>query len=136
MENYDMPDYGPRDIEDDYFQEIYRADKALARAEQGDLDAMFQIGCCFYFGEGRSENYRMALKYLLKPAEAGNACARYYVGRIYETGEQEKEKEYRGVKPDSDKAAVWFAKAAELGHEEAAKALERLKAAGQKSCEK
>ncbi len=44
----DTPDYGPRDIDDEYFQDIYRADRALARAEKGDIDAMLKIGECFY----------------------------------------------------------------------------------------
>lgn len=130
MKNEELPDYGPRDIEDEYFQEIYRADRALARAQQGDLEAMYEIGQCFYFGEGRRENYRLALKYLLRPAEEGNACAQYYVGCIYETGEKENEKEFKGVKPNPNEAAKWFAKAAAFGHEEAAKALERVNAAG------
>lgn len=85
------------------------------------------MGLRFYFGEGRQENYRLALRYLLTPAEEGNACAQYYVGRIYETGEATKEKEYKGVAQDPAEAARWFARAAALGHEEAAKALERLR---------
>lgn len=126
MKTEELPDYGPRDIDDDYFQEIYRADRVLARAQKGDREAMYEMGLRFYFGEGRQENYRLALKYLLTPAEEGNACAQYYVGRIYETGEKENEKEYKGVAENPVEAARWFAKAAELGHEEASKALERL----------
>ena len=136
MKNEELPDYGPRDIDDEYFQEIYRADRVLARAEKGDPEAMYEMGKCFYFGEGRQENYRLALKYFLRPAEEGNACAQYYIGCIYEAGETEKEKEYKGVRQDHDEAAVWFAKAAALGHEEAAKALERLGAARRNSREK
>lgn len=129
MKNEELPDYGPRDIEDEYFQEIYRADRILARAEKGDPEAMYEMGRCFYLGEGRQENYRLALKFLLKPAEEGNACAQYYVGLIYEEGENENEKEFKGVRQDSDEAARWFARAAALGHEKAAKALDRVNAA-------
>ena len=136
MKNEELPDYGPRDIEAEYFQEIYRADRVLARAEKGDPEAMYEMGLRFYFGEGRQENYRLALKYLLKPAEDGNACAQYYVGRIYETGEMENEEEYKGVEQNLYEAARWFAKAVKLGHEEAAKALERLGTEGSVSCEK
>lgn len=127
MKTEELPDYGPRDIDDDYFQEIYRADRVLARAQKGDREAMYEMGLRFYFGEGRQENYRLALKYLLTPAEEGNACAQYYVGRIYETGEKENEKEYKGVAENPVEAARWFARAAALGHEEADKALERLR---------
>lgn len=126
MKNDELPDYGPRDIDDDYFRDIYRADRALYRAENGDPEAMYEIGKCFYFGEGRNENYRLALRYLLKAAETGNACAQYYVGRIYETGEKENEREYKGVKQDVNEACRWFAKAAGLGHKEAAQAFGRL----------
>lgn len=136
MKHEELPDYGPRDIDDEYFQEIYRADRVLARAEKGDLEAMYEMGLRFYFGEGRRENYRLALKYFLKPAEEGNACAQYYVGSIYETGETENEKEFRGVKQNPEEAALWFAKAAALGNEDAAKALERLREAGLVSSEK
>lgn len=127
MKDEELPDYGPRDIDDDYFREIYRADRVLARAQKGDPEAMYEMGLCFYFGEGRQENYRLALKFFLKPAEDGNADAQYYVGCIYETGEATKEKEYKGVAQDPAEAARWFARAAALGHEEAAKALERLR---------
>ncbi len=127
MKNNGLPDYGPRDIEDEYFQEIYKADRVLARAKNGDPEAIYEIGKRFYFGEGRSENYRLALQYLIQAAETGNASAQYYVGCIYETGENENSREYKGVKRDTAEAAAWYAKAAELGHKEAAHALERLK---------
>lgn len=133
MKDDDMPDYGPRDIEDDYFQDIYRADRILARANSGDLDAMYQMGRCFYFGEGRQENNRLALKFFLKPAEAGNADAMFYVGCIYETGEKESKSEFRGIPQDPAEAARWFARAADLGHKRAAEALERLTGAGIKN---
>lgn len=126
MENDELPDYGPRDIDDEYFQEIYKADRVLARAEKGDPEAIYEIGRRFYFGEGRQENYRLALRYLLKSAETGNACAQYYVGCIYETGEKESETEYKGVTQNYDEAAKWYARAADLGHKEAAHALEQL----------
>lgn len=123
----DTPDYGPRDIDDEYFQDIYRADRALARAEKGDIDAMLKIGECFYFGEGRDENYRFAIKYLLKPAEMGNADAQFYLGRIYQEGEREEAGAYKGVERNLDEAVKWLSKAAAQGHERAAAALAEMK---------
>lgn len=128
MENKPKPDYGPRDIEDDYFQEIYDADRIWRQAQTGDPKAMYEMGKCFYYGTGRSENCRLALQYLLKPAEEGNADAQFLVGRIYEDGELVNESEYQGVTKDLDKAAEWLAKAAEQGHERARQGLERLRA--------
>lgn len=126
MDNNHIPDYGPRDIEHEYFQEVYRADRLLARAKAGDEDAIFEIGKCFYFGEGRSENYRLALDYFLKIAESGNAEAQFYVGCIYEQGETESEQEFRGVEKNLDEAKRWYSKAAEQGFERALQALVRL----------
>ena len=129
MSNDTMPDYGPRDIEDEYFQEIYRADRILRRAEAGDPEAMTQMGRCFYMGEGRQENYRLALKYLRKPAEMGDAVAQYYCGLIYEDGEPEVPREFRGVPRDPAEARRWLGLAAAQGCEKAVKALERLNGA-------
>lgn len=126
MDNNHIPDYGPRDIEHEYFQEVYRADRLLARAKAGDEDAIFEIGKCFYFGEGRSENYRLALDYFLKIAESGNAEAQFYVGCIYEQGETENKRAFKGVVKNYDEAVKWFSKAAQQGFEKAIQALERL----------
>ena len=44
-------------------------------AEQGDTDAQFALGKCYYYGNGTEVNYETAARWIQKAAEQGNADA-------------------------------------------------------------
>lgn len=69
----------------------------LDAAEQGDADAMYKIGICYYVGKGGAptlikgefpfeRDYNKAFKYLSKAADKGSALAMMNLGNIYQTG--------------------------------------------------
>ena len=90
---------------------------ALA-AEQGNAEAQFYLGTCYYKGEGVEQNYSEAVKWFRKAADQGVASAQYLLGFYYECG--------KGVEQDLKEAKNWYRKAADQGFELAIVALERL----------
>ena len=80
-------------------------------AEQGDADAQYYLGLCYYRGEGIKQNYEDAVKWYRKAADQGNANAQYRLGYCYEHGE--------GVPLDYEEAVKWYRKAAEQGYGDA-----------------
>ncbi|MBQ8247053.1 MAG: SEL1-like repeat protein [Lachnospiraceae bacterium] len=114
----------------------YYSKKLLKRAKDGDDRAQFEIGNCFFKGNGvdkdteeASEWYLKAMaqgheeagkkfysfysKELEKRAKKGDVLAQFEVGNGY----------YDGfiIKKDLKEASEWYLKAMEQGHEEAAK---------------
>ena len=65
----------------------------------------------YFNGEGVTQNYRKAPKWVHRAARQGNAEAQYSLGRMYSNGE--------GVPQDYPKALKWYRKAAEQGHADA-----------------
>lgn len=55
-----------------------------------------------YQGKQIPQNYDIALKYLLKAAEANDASSEMFLGIMYEQG--------KGVKKDKSKAREWYKK--------------------------
>ena len=84
-------------------------------AEQGNPDAQLQLGYCYDFGEGVSENKNEAFKWYHKSADQGDANAQYTLAHCYRYGE--------GVSENKKKAFKWYRKSAEQGD-----------AAAQRSC--
>jgi TPR repeat protein len=84
-------------------------------AEQGDIDAQFNLGIMYNFGRGVSQEYKIAAKWYRKAAEQGDARAQFNLGMMYRKGE--------GVSKDFKEAVKWCRKAAEQGY---AKAQSRL----------
>lgn len=80
------------------------------KAEQGDIDAQYELGCLYRSGKHR--NYSAALLWLLKAAEQGHAASQNAVGEIFLWN---KKKQLR----DEKKAFYWFLKAAEQGEAQA-----------------
>lgn len=80
-------------------------------AEQGDAEAQYNLGRCYYDGDGVTQNYKMAIQWFKKAAEQGHATAQNSLGICYYNGE--------GVKPDPQEAVKWYRKAAEQGYAEA-----------------
>ena len=79
----------------------------LAKAQQGDADAQFNLGKMYYDGKGVSQDYAQAHSWLLKAAEQGHARAQNGIGLLYEYG--------YGVSQDYAQAVAWYRKAAEQG---------------------
>ena len=79
--------------------------------EQGDADAQFNLGLCYYIGEGVDKDLEKAVYWYSKAAEQGRASAQFNLGICYENGE--------GVDKDLEKAVYWYTKAAEQGDADA-----------------
>ena len=82
---------------------------ALRRAaEQGDVDAQFQLGVAYDLGRGLPENDPEAARWYRLAAERGHPEAQYQVGFIYASG--------HGAPPDNGEAIRWYRLAAEQGY--------------------
>ncbi len=90
---------------EDYLQTVECYKKA---AEQGDAEAQYNLGVCYYTGTGIKEDKEEAAHWYRKAAENGNAMAQYNLGNCYYTG--------TGIKEDKEKAVLWYRKAAEQGN--------------------
>ena len=86
--------------------------KYLAAARQGDAEAQYQLGNCYYYGkDGVKEDGKKAVKWYRKAAKQGHASAQCMLGCCYQ---------YEvGVKKDNQKAAELYQKSAEQGNAEA-----------------
>ena len=91
----------------------------IKKAEQGDANAQFNLGVCYYFGKSVVQNYKEAVKWYTKAAEQGDAAAEYNLGVFYYRGE--------GVPQDYNEAVKWWTKAADQGNEAAQRALQKSK---------
>jgi TPR repeat protein len=59
----------------------------IKKAEAGDAEAQFQLGYCYYNGEGVAQNYKEALAWMTKSAEQGFAKSQLAVAYRYYEGE-------------------------------------------------
>lgn len=81
-------------------------------AEQGDLEALFNLGQVYRLGLGVAKDEAKAFELLLKAAAGGVAAAQSRIGLAYATGE--------GAALDPIEACKWFELAALLGDKAAA----------------
>lgn len=79
----------------------------LAKAENGDAEAMFQVGTQFRDGMGCSSSKRKAFDWWEKAAEAGHVKSMSNIGYCYDQGD--------AVPQDYTEALRWYRKAADLG---------------------
>lgn len=79
----------------------------IDNANKGDVNAQFNLGRCYYRGEGVSQDYKVAFKWFAKAAEQGHARAQTGLGIMYING--------YGVPQDYNEAIKWSTKAAEQG---------------------
>lgn len=56
------------------------------RAQNGEADAQYSLGQCYYLGEGVPEDKAEAIKWYLKAAEKGDVLAMTELGVFYEHG--------------------------------------------------
>lgn len=80
----------------------------IARADTGDLDAMFELGRRDYQCEGSGANYFEARRWWLLAASKGHVRSMFNLGVLYAQG--------HGFGQDYHKARQWWQRAAELGH--------------------
>lgn len=100
-------------ISNDEFNELLR------KAEQGDIDAQFNLGVCYENGYDVEQSYEQAVKWYTKAAEQGDAAAQFNLGLCYYNGD--------GVEQSYEQAAKWYKKAAKQGGEAAELAQKALK---------
>ena len=99
-----------------------RAEQWRKAAEQGDAEAQYELGHCYHYGYGVTEDKTEAVKWYRMAAEQGHVYAQCWLGVCYFIG--------NGVTQDKTEAIKWYRKAAEWGHEEAKDALKRLEQRG------
>src|SRR5438034_748246 len=81
------------------------------RAEQGNVDAQFDLGFMYQNGDGVPKDSAQAVRWYRKGAQQGLADAQYNLGVTYYTG--------NGVPKDSAQAVQWYRRAAEQGYAKA-----------------
>ena len=92
------------------------------KADKGDAEAQYNLGTCFYYGNGVDRNYNIAAKWYTKAANQGHAKAAYALGMMYVAGV--------GINQDGKKAIEFFYIASQKGLSEAKTALEQMKNEG------
>lgn len=92
----------------------------IQSANRGDADFQFQLGKCYYYGNGVETNYAEAAKWYRKAAEQGNADAQAALGNCYRDG--------IGVAKDENEAVKCLNKAIAQGHAGAREILEKIDA--------
>jgi TPR repeat protein len=88
-------------------------------AEQGDAQALTQLGQKYEHAQGVPRDYEKANRYYCKAARSGYIEAQFKLGWVYANG--------RGVARDDMVAGALFTLAAQQGHEHAARLLEYVK---------
>jgi len=79
----------------------------LPLAEQGNVNAQFNLGVMYYKGQGVKQDYFEAVKWYRQAAEQGYAQAQFNLGVMYENGQ--------GVKQDYFEAVKWYRQAEKQG---------------------
>jgi len=95
------------------FDKAFPLFQALAKADHAA--AQYQLGDCYFFGNGVEENRAKGIEWIRKAAEQGHAEAQDSLARCYVHGD--------GVPRDETVAMEWWRKAAAQGHEVAREAL-------------
>ena len=97
------------------FASGFNLDELKAKAEAGDVKAMFAVAFCYDRGRGTPVDKSEAARWYLKSADGGLAAAQNAMGSMYQAGE--------GVEKDFEKARQWYQKAADRGDAEATNSL-------------
>ena len=84
-------------------------------AENGDVQAMHNLGVFYFRGEGGPQDLSSAAQWFRKAADGGVVESQYNLGLLYQSGS--------GVRRDLDQARHWFGQAADKGDAEARRAL-------------
>ena len=95
-----------------------KLEKLMNQAEDGDIDAQYDLGIRYYSGDGVEKDHAKAIKWFSMAAEQDDAQAQFNLGIMYGRGE--------GVGKDINTSMQWLKKAAEQGHAEAVKMLSKI----------
>ena len=87
-------------------------------AEQGFVEAQYNLGNAYKHGEGVEQNFEEVVKWYRMSAEQGYDCAQYNLGLCYVYGD--------GVEHNYDEAVKWLRLAAKQGNSDAKRLLKRL----------
>ena len=82
--------------------------KYKPKAEKGDASAQFNLGRCYFYGQGVAKDEVEAVKWYRKAADQGNARGQSTLGFCYANG--------TGVAKDEVEAVKWYRKAADQGN--------------------
>jgi hypothetical protein len=85
--------------------------KAMPKAEQGDVEAQYDIGSMYERGRGTVKNLGKAFDWYSKAANQNDEKAAYKIGRAYLEG--------KGVRKNNKKALSWFKKSAKKNYSRA-----------------
>jgi uncharacterized protein len=88
-----------------------KLEKLMSQADDGDVDAQYDLGIRYYSGDGVEKDFGQAIKWFLMAAEQDDAQAQFNLGIMHGRGE--------GTDKDVSKSMQWLKKAAEQGHTEA-----------------
>jgi len=113
-EKADVPDAGGHTSEVTSEQ----VEEYIRKAEDGDVDAQYNLGVIYYHGEGVPRDFEKAYIWFRKAAEQDDADAQYNLGFMYGRGE--------GVQKDHTQSLQWFKRAADQGHSAAKAILEKM----------
>lgn len=80
----------------------------VQKAEQGDINAQFELGIAYASGVGAALNYSEALRWYRKAADSGHTGAENNLGVMYARG--------LGVPQNDCEAMKWYLRAATEGH--------------------
>ena len=112
--NYCMISYTLRNTRPDFFQMVERYAYLMQlhdQAEQGSSDAQYNLGLCYFYGDGVEGDFAQAVEWFRKAAEQGLPEAQYNLGVCYYNGDS--------VEPDRKQAEKWLREAAEQGYPDA-----------------
>ena len=94
--------------------------KTEAAAEEGNIEAQYNLGCYYRLGFGVKKDYEAAADWFYVAASTGDVSAQYNMGNCYRFGV--------GVECSTMKARLWYERAATQGHENAKLSLKQLDA--------
>jgi TPR repeat protein len=95
-----------------------KLEKLMNQAEDGDVDAQYDLGIRYYSGDGVEKDHAKAVKWFTMAAEHDDAQAQFNLGIMYGRGE--------GADKNINTSMQWLKKAAEQGHAEAVNMLSKM----------
>ena len=82
----------------------------ILMAERGNVDVQYNLGECYYSGNGTKKDINKAIKWFTSAANQGHSGAQFRLGECYNNG--------IGVTVNGSEAVKWYKMAAEQGHPE------------------
>lgn len=95
----------------DELRKLFEYCREFAKPEHNDIEAQFNLACCYFEGIGVDADHREAFKWFKKSAEQGHVQAQSLLAGCYKNG--------IGVEPDVIKAVELYKMAAEQGDADA-----------------